>query len=306
MKKIALALLLLVTVLLGTTAARALGMEDFGNAPLSDANYQEWPGVMSTINHPSRVYHWWVNGNEKFFYEGDTAALNDVLRRFATTATERRLVVLRPGPGETQSFDQSKTIRFHWSLHLLGGIAGHLATRPQGEKVWSKHPVLSVFVDDALDLDKLEVPKGITLVPLAELKQANREALKSADKTVRGWGAGVLAELDARDPASLEAIAALLKDPDDWVKLNAAGVLPLFGKPAQSALPALRELVNAKDENLRQRARESIEKIEQALPDPAAERQYQKTIDLLARFLRDRKADGGPGMPGVNAPRPAG
>jgi hypothetical protein len=285
MKKIRLALLLLGTLLIGATAARALGMEDFGNAPLNDVNYQSWPGVMSTINHPSRVYHWWVNGNEKFFYEGDTAALSDVLRRFATTGTERRVVVLRPGPGETKSFDQSKTIRFHWSLHLLGGIAGHLTTLPLGEKVWSKHPVLSAYVDDTIDLEKLEVPKGITLVSLAELKQANREALKSADKTVRGWGAGVLAELDARDPASMEAIAALLKDPDDWVKLNAAGVLSMFGKPAQTALPALRELINAKDENLRQRAQESIQKIEQANADDTAEREYRRTMDRIERFL---------------------
>jgi hypothetical protein len=292
MKQIARALLvtvLMATLLLGAAATRAAGMEDFGSAPLNGANYERWPGVMPTVNHPSRVYHWWVNGNEKFFYEGDTAALNDILRRFAEIGTERRVVVLRPGPGETKSFDQSKTVRFHWSLHLLGGIAGHLATLPQGEKVWSKHPVLSVFVDDAMDLDRLEVPKGVTLVPLAELKQANREALKSANQTVRGWGAGVLAELDHRDPDSLKAITALLQDPYDWVKLNAAGVLPLFGEPARSALPALRELRDAKDENLRRRVQQSIDRIEQARPDPAADRDYRQTLDRVERFIRNRK-----------------
>ena len=44
--------------------ARALGTEDFGNAPLNAANYTDWPGIMPVVNHPSRVYHWWVNGNE--------------------------------------------------------------------------------------------------------------------------------------------------------------------------------------------------------------------------------------------------
>jgi len=53
-----------------------LGEEHFGNAALNEANFQDWPGIMPLVNHPSRVYHSWVNGNEHFYYRGDTPALN--------------------------------------------------------------------------------------------------------------------------------------------------------------------------------------------------------------------------------------
>src|SRR3954462_15108095 len=81
--------------------ARALGMEDFGNAPLHAANYTEWPGIVPVVNHPSRGYHWWVNGNEEFYYRGDAAALNEALAKFGEAGSAGREVVLRPGPGVT-------------------------------------------------------------------------------------------------------------------------------------------------------------------------------------------------------------
>ena len=45
-----------------------MGFEHVGNAPLNAVNYREWKGVMPVVNHPSRVYHTWVNGNEHFYY----------------------------------------------------------------------------------------------------------------------------------------------------------------------------------------------------------------------------------------------
>src|SRR5437764_8147461 len=102
-------------------AARALGTEDFENAPLNAANYTDWPGIMPVVNHASRVYHWWVNGNEEFYYRGDVAALNDALAKFGEAGSPGREVVLRPGPGVTHSFDGKQQIEFGWDLHLIGG-----------------------------------------------------------------------------------------------------------------------------------------------------------------------------------------
>ena len=56
------------------------------------------------------------------------------------------------------------------------------------QKSWTrKHPVLTVYVGGELPLEKLELPKGLTVVSVAEVAQRAREALKSTDKTVRGW-----------------------------------------------------------------------------------------------------------------------
>jgi hypothetical protein len=60
----------------------AAGEEHFGNDPLSDANYQDWKGIMPVINDTSRVYHVWINGNENFYYRANTDALKTSTLRF--------------------------------------------------------------------------------------------------------------------------------------------------------------------------------------------------------------------------------
>jgi hypothetical protein len=282
--------ILTVTVLvLCCGSARALGQETFGNEPLNAANYTSWPGIVPVINHPSRVYHTWVNGNEHFYYRGDTAALNDTLRRYAEAKSEVREVVLRPGPGVTRTFSGEREIPFAWNLHLVGGIARHLTTLPQGDKVWSRHPVLTIHTGGDIDLAKVEIPRGLTVLSVADVKRRTREGLSSPDKTVRGWTTGVLADLDSYDPESREAIARLLADEDNWVRLNAAGVLPLFGRSARPALPLLRAALATQDAPLKEQVQKSIEAIEKAEDRAAAERAHQEQLERIQRFLAERK-----------------
>src|SRR6185295_4946736 len=114
-------------------------------------------------------------------------------------------------------------------LQLIGGIARHLTTRDKGDRVWSPNPVLTVYISDPLLLNKLAIPKGVTVTSLADVKKRTREGLTSKDQTVRGWGCGVLAELDPYDTESRDAIAGLLADADNWVRLNAVMSLVPFG-----------------------------------------------------------------------------
>lgn len=279
--------LLLVAVCCGT--AWALGEEDFGNDPLNAANFTSWPGVMPVVNHPSRVYHTWVNGNEQCYYQGDMAALNDCLLKFAEVQTEARDVVLRPGPGEVSSFDGSRKMPFSWHLQMFGGVSKYLLSLEGGNKVWSDHPVLTIYTGGAIDLDKIEISKGVTLRSINEVKKRTLEGLKSKDKTVRGWSAGVLVSLDRYDPASRDAVAALLSDPDNWVRLNAVHSLPTFGKLAQPALPLLRENLKTDDKSLKEAAQESIRKIEQATATPDSERQHQQQLEKIDRFVATKR-----------------
>jgi hypothetical protein len=271
--------------------AMALGEEDFGNSPLNAANFNDWPQIMPVVNHTSRVYHTWVNGNEHFYYAGDVAALNDALRKYAGAGSPVKEVVLRPGPGEAKTFDGKKTVKFNWNLHLTGGIAKHLTTLDKGDRVWSQNPVLTVYVDKDFPYRRLTIPNGLKVQTLSDLKLRVREGLTSTDKTVRGWGAGELAALDPYDPKSLEAIAKLLKDPDDWVRLNAAGVLPLFGSKAKAALPALRETLTTGDAQLLTRVKESIAEIEKAESRADAEAEHWK-IDSEIRAMTGARSKG--------------
>jgi hypothetical protein len=105
-------------LLLNISSAWSLGTEGFGNAPLRDANYSTWPKVMPVINDSHRVYHSWVNGNEYFYFAGDTAALNSALNAFAEIKAERLTVVLRQGPGQVSSFRREKSLSYNWNVHL--------------------------------------------------------------------------------------------------------------------------------------------------------------------------------------------
>jgi hypothetical protein len=267
----------------------AAGEEDFGNAALNAANFGSWPGIMPLVNHPSRVYHIWVNGNEHFFYRGDTAALNDALRKFAASKAEVHEVLLRPGPCKAETFDSTKTIPYSWSLHIVGGIARHLTTLELGSKVWSKTPTLTICVGKDIDLEKVEIPKGVSIVGIADLSRRYREAFTSKDQTVRGWAAGELARLDPYDAENMAAIAKLLNDKVDWVRSNAAGALTIFGKNAESVVPTLRQvLIGTQDKQLKTTIERSIKDIQQAKDSTAAEEEHRTILKKIREFLSSR------------------
>ena len=127
-------LLLILAATAGLPAvAFGFATEDKGNAPFLEANYGEWKGtgIMPVANHESRVYHTWVNGNEHFYYRGDTKALNDALRKFAASEADVREVIIRPGPSERTTFNKVR-VPYDWHLHIQGGISRHHVSREKG------------------------------------------------------------------------------------------------------------------------------------------------------------------------------
>jgi hypothetical protein len=268
--------------------AWALATEDFGNAPLNELNYKEWQGIMPVVNHSSRIYHLWCNGNEQFYYRGDTATLNDALHKFAASKADVREVLLQPGPGIAHSFD-AKTIPYNWTLHILGGFSRRDMRLPQANKIWNKFPTMAVCVGGDITLDKIEIPEGVSIVDLDGLSRRYREALTSKDKTVRGWGARELAGLDPYNAENLAAIAKLLKDDDQWVRQNAVGAVTRFGKQAESALPVLRELLATQNKQLKDCVEKAIEEIQQAKDTSAAEKEHRLMQEKIHKFCESRK-----------------
>ncbi|QDT98860.1 HEAT repeat domain-containing protein [Gimesia aquarii] len=276
----------LLTICSGATCAWALGEESFGNQPLNAANFQDWPGIVPVVNHESRVYHQWVNGNEYCFYRGNNESLNDVLKKFAATDEKVHEVVLRPGPAVVDSFNKSKTIHYHWNLHLVGGIAKMMTKKDQGANIWSKHPILTIYVGGNIQLDKIKIPKGVTILELADLEKRYSKGLKSTDTTVRGWSNGQLARLDPYNESNMKAIARLLGDDDKWVRLNAVGALAIFGKKAEPLLPTLQETLNTDDQQLKTRVKETIKKIEDAKDKTKAEKEHQEMVSKISQFRK--------------------
>ena len=271
--------------------ACALGMETFGNEPLAEGNYSDWKGIMPIVNDKSRVYSWWVNGNEHFFYKGTTKELNTALANFAKIEVEKHEVILRPGPGVAHTFER-KEVPHNWELHINGGISKHVLTLDKGDQVWSKDPVLTIYTGGDIDLAKIEIPKGVTVIDIPSLsKRIAAGMTASKDKTVRGWGCGQLAELDHFSDENMKAIAKMLDDGDNWVRLNATGSLATFGKKAAPHLPALRECLVSEDESLKTSAQRAIVEIEQAEDKAEEEKAHAAAQKKIAEFLEGRKKD---------------
>jgi hypothetical protein len=170
----------LLTLLLAPNLCLALGTEEKGNRPLNELNYTDWQGIMPIVNDTSRVYQVWVNGNEHLCYKGKIGELNAALATFAKVDVKNHVVVLRPGPADRQSFDKT-SIPFNWEIHLIGGIAKSRATDDIEDLEWQRDPVLTIYVTEDIDLNKLEVPEGLTLrsaPPLRQDAEMNEDARK--------------------------------------------------------------------------------------------------------------------------------
>jgi hypothetical protein len=268
--------------------ACGLHFETAGDKPMNWRNYEDWPGIMPVINHASRFHHSWTNGNEHFYYQGDTGTLNDVLAKFADIEAKTHEIIIRPGPGQTKTSD-GKVIKCDWLLHIVGGISKHLTTLDKGAMIWSKYPQITVYVGDGeIELDKIQLPKEVTVVEIDELSKRYAEALDSSDKTVRGWGCHRLAGLDPYSKKNVAVITKLLDDEDDWVHLNAIGALAGLGKTAASALPKMKELSKDCNERLRKKIEEAVRKItdgEQTI-SAADEKKHQNTLAEIRKFVR--------------------
>ena len=270
--------------LLLVSNASSIGMGSLGNKPFSDHNYAAWPNVMPVINDAHRVCHTWVNGNEHFYFAGDTTALNAAFQNFVAIKAGRLTIVLRPGPGKTNSFISEKSIAFNWNLHLLGGIAQYMSTRELASNIWDPSPYLHVYVGDAIKLDDLEIPEGVEVLEIADLQARYAKCLTSNDRTVRGWSCGHIARLDPYNAHSMREIVAKLNDDDDWVKLNAAGALSLFTGMADEVIEKLQG-VKSDNEQLQKRIQKSVEWLQNAPPDEAARKEYQQSLASIHAFV---------------------
>jgi hypothetical protein len=230
----------------------AMGAEDFGNAPLNEVNYRDWKGLMPVINHPTRAYHTWVNGNEYFYYSGDTQALNDALNKFANVEAEVREVILLPGPGMTISFNKVKEVLYDWNLHIAGGTSQRFALKEEHTNVWDKYPTIRVLLGGNVNLQKIQVPKAVTVTQLADLRRRYLKGLQSNDREVRAYAAYFLAQWDSHNKSNVPQITTLLDDENKWVRDMAASALKKIRQNIAADEPAAAERRRAMEAEISQ------------------------------------------------------
>jgi hypothetical protein len=101
--------------------AYALATEHFGNDPIDASEYKFGGDVLAVANLQSRFYWYEVNGDPHFYYRGNTAALNEALRKFAALAGNSREVILLPGPAEQSTLGDTRRFAFDWVVHTPAG-----------------------------------------------------------------------------------------------------------------------------------------------------------------------------------------
>jgi len=278
-------------LLLGVVTANGLalpawgmGQEVVGNEPLP-ANSEYPDGLMPVINDRHRVYNSWVNGNEHFYFQGQTDALNEALKQFALVDAPEHEVVLLPGPGKAQRFD-SKPMACDWMLHVVGGIVKSVTGNGDDAGVWDKHPTLTVYASGgSIDLDDIKLPKEITLLTRDDLRKRYLKGLASANNESRASGAMFLVDADPFSTDNATAIKALLNDEDSYVRANAASSLARMGKIAECALPELRECLK-KGDRYTESYQRAIDKITQG-SDPANDaKAYEETAKKILAFAQ--------------------
>ncbi len=251
--------------------ALGLGTETIGSdRPV--AEQEDWAkGVIAVVDLDSRVYSRWVNGNANFYYRGGTEELNATLRDFAAVEADVREVVLRPGPGEARTFDGVR-IQCDWQVHVPGGLYLVHAKQEKGTQVFARHATMTIFVSGGnIELKKLQIPAGVTVLELRDLVGRYLAGLKNEDHDVRGYAAYLLGTMDPYVEEIILPLVEMLKDENGYVRRCAANALGGIGARGLVALPTLRQGLQDENENVRQAFREAIAKIEGAEGEEAKE-----------------------------------
>jgi hypothetical protein len=312
MKTFASATLVTALLLALPAPAFALATETFGNAPM--VNQPDWAvGIIDVVNLKSRVYSFWVNGNETFFYRGNAQDLTEALQKYAAVKDDLRRLILLPGPYKTQSFDR-KPIPFDWQLNVPGGIYKVVSKR--------KHPVMTVYVGalKPRPLDRKQVEqwlRDLTSESFKTREQATqelrklgqdakpflREALKAVPSPSLEARLRIEAllekvrDLDVTDLEIPKGIAVLsvdemvaagleeLQDPEYMVRALAIHDLCSLAPYSDRVVPALADrLKNDKHAHVRRMAAICLESLgAQAMPATAALKQGLNDPDTNIR-----------------------
>lgn len=90
--------------------------------------------------------------------------------------------------------------------------------------------------------------------------------LKHEHRGVREWVVHALGDLAPQDREAIQALVAMLDDPDDYVVIKAARALGKIGPAAYEGLPALRKLAITNTEALSGTAALAVDRID-PVPD---------------------------------------
>ena len=223
-----------------TQQASGLGFEAFGPAEGHMGVSSDWPkGVMPLRKHASRVYWQEVNGNDRSYFDGGIAEINEVLQKFSEIEMQRHIVVVRAGRPSATSFG-GKATPYAVEFHLPGGIYLFHARRNAKTGLFLTSPRLFMNLSQDLisQVGKLEIPKNIELHAYAYDADLLLASAESTNQSNRSRAIQLLGEDGVDSEQALAAIEAGLTSDNQYV-VNAAKAAK---QQLDSSDPAIRKL----------------------------------------------------------------
>ena len=192
---------LVVTIILaGSPASYGLATSEVGPDSVRGhptTEQTDWPkGIVDLARLESRVFSYWINGNENFYFDADAAGIAELIQLFSKARLRDHELVIRTGKPEALPFDE-KDIRYNVHLHVLGGIA--LGATREAEEPKTYAPVLTIYVDPDRDrpmLEKLKLPDNVILTGDIDSLPVKGKATRPERRT---WHAGL--QFDDGTPA---------------------------------------------------------------------------------------------------------
>jgi hypothetical protein len=278
-KNIAVICTLVACCLIPPAASGAVTQQFGGPLPVSPQKYLEWPGLATLLKYGEPVCWNWFNGDEDFYYAGDVESVNETLRLFANVQLKFHRVIIRRGPGIVWEFGNSThSEEFTWSINPKGEYGANGATEGF---LWKPEPTLSIYITEDLELDKLKIPQSIAMVEIADASRAMLNGLPNTYRTISGWGAFVLAGDVSAEETRIDALVNLLKNGDDWVRVNTLGAIANQGSKAPAVAEAIRPLLDSDDEQMKKRAQKTFDIIEAANETPL---DLQEVLKRIKKF----------------------
>ncbi|MCA8987554.1 MAG: hypothetical protein KDA78_07935 [Planctomycetaceae bacterium] len=169
-----------------TTPQAVWGEGEFeeGNRPQSAANYTDWPGLIDAINDTSRVYRYWVNGNEMFRYRGEIADLNRMFEKLEAVEVPMIEVLILPQKAAGEK-PEEKPQPLVWELNIIGGIVKAYVVHHHVEEAFAMHPVLTVYASSEVDLNQVVLPKKFKVSQLEDRRSHYLHACRSENALVK-------------------------------------------------------------------------------------------------------------------------
>ena len=116
-------------------------------------------GIVELLQHPSRVYSIWVNGNENFYFKASPDEINELIALFSKARLRDHEIQIEPGTNTVKSFGGT-VFDCNVSLQILDGIALAFSREKETTETLEPHLTIHVGKDRSL-LRQLKLPENI-------------------------------------------------------------------------------------------------------------------------------------------------